>query len=46
MGRNIFQSEFAAAMIQAVRGVVHDGLSPAEAFDLLQTLKSERQGGQ
>ena len=42
MGRNIFQSEHAAAMIQAVRGVVHDGLKPEEAFDLLQTLKSEQ----
>ncbi len=46
MGRNIFQSEFPAAMIQAVRGVVHEGLVPDEAFDLLQTLKSEQQAGQ
>lgn len=38
MGRNVFQSEHPAAMLSAVRGVVHDGLSPEEAFDLFQTL--------
>ena len=34
MGRNIFQSEAPAAMLRAVRAVVHDGASPAEAHDL------------
>jgi putative autoinducer-2 (AI-2) aldolase len=34
MGRNIFQSENPVAMIQAVRGVVHDRLSPDQAFQL------------
>lgn len=38
MGRNVFQSEHPAAMLSAVRGVVHDGLTPDEAFDLYQTL--------
>lgn len=38
MGRNVFQSEHPQAMLAAVRGVVHDGLSPAEAFDLFETL--------
>lgn len=38
MGRNVFQSEHPAAMLSAVRGVVHDGLTPAEAFDLFQSL--------
>ena len=38
MGRNVFQSEYPAAMLSAVRGVVHDGLTPEEAFDLYQTL--------
>ena len=42
MGRNVFQSEDPVAMIQAVRGVVHDGLKPAEAFDLFQTLKQRK----
>ena len=38
MGRNVFQSESPAAMLSAVRGVVHDGLTPDEAFDLFETL--------
>jgi putative autoinducer-2 (AI-2) aldolase len=40
MGRNIFQAEAPVAMMQAVRGVVHEGLKPKQAFDLYQTLKS------
>ncbi|MBN1945135.1 MAG: 3-hydroxy-5-phosphonooxypentane-2,4-dione thiolase [Bradymonadales bacterium] len=43
MGRNIFQSEAPAAMIQAVSQVVHHDLKPQAAFDLYQTL--QRQGG-
>ena len=43
MGRNIFQSDAPAAMIQAVRAVVHENLSPKDAYDLYQTLKN---GGQ
>ena len=38
MGRNIFQSEAPAAMIQAVRRVVHDGASPDEAYELFREL--------
>ncbi len=38
MGRNIFQSEAPAAMLQAVRAVVHQGASPAEAHDLYRRL--------
>ncbi|GAA2189880.1 3-hydroxy-5-phosphonooxypentane-2,4-dione thiolase [Leucobacter alluvii] len=38
MGRNVFQSEHPAAMLSAVRGVVHDGMTDAEAFELFQTL--------
>jgi putative autoinducer-2 (AI-2) aldolase len=41
MGRNIFQSEAPAAMIQAVRNVVHENARPAQAFELYQTLKAE-----
>jgi putative autoinducer-2 (AI-2) aldolase len=41
MGRNIFQSDAPAAMIQAVRGVVHEDMVPEEAYDLYQTLKNE-----
>ncbi len=39
MGRNIFQSEAPVAMIQAVRSVVHENLSPNEAYDLYLELK-------
>ncbi|WP_308797352.1 3-hydroxy-5-phosphonooxypentane-2,4-dione thiolase [Agromyces silvae] len=38
MGRNVFQSEHPEAMLQAVRGVVHDGLTPDEAFALFEEL--------
>jgi putative autoinducer-2 (AI-2) aldolase len=38
MGRNIFQSEAPAAMIQAVAKVVHDDLAPAEAYELYREL--------
>ncbi len=41
MGRNIFQSEAPAAMIQAVRRVVHEGMKPKHAFELYQTLRNE-----
>jgi putative autoinducer-2 (AI-2) aldolase len=39
MGRNVFQAESPVAMIQAVRGVVHDQLKPDQAFQLYQDLK-------
>lgn len=38
MGRNIFQSTAPAAMLQAVRGVVHDRLSATDAHDLYREL--------
>jgi len=41
MGRNIFQSDAPAAMIQAVRKVVHEDMAPEDALDLYQTLKNE-----
>ncbi len=40
MGRNVFQSEHPAAMLSAVRAVVHDGLKPDEAYDLFRQLSS------
>jgi 3-hydroxy-5-phosphonooxypentane-2,4-dione thiolase len=40
MGRNIFQADYPAAMIQAVRKVVHEGASVDEAWELLQDLKA------
>ncbi len=44
MGRNIFQSESPAAMIQAVRKVVHEGARPAEAHELFRSLAHEPVG--
>lgn len=37
MGRNIFQSEHPAAMLQAVAMVVHDDAKPAEAYEFFQS---------
>jgi putative autoinducer-2 (AI-2) aldolase len=42
MGRNIFQSDAPAAMIQAVGKVVHELMPPGQAFDFYQTLKREQ----
>lgn len=39
MGRNVFQSDAPAAMIQAVHAVVHDGFTPEQAFELYEDLK-------
>lgn len=38
MGRNIFQRENPLSMIQAVRGIVHSGMKPAEAHELYREL--------
>jgi putative autoinducer-2 (AI-2) aldolase len=42
MGRNIFQSEAPAAMIQAVREVVHELIKPEQAYELYRTLKEDQ----
>lgn len=39
MGRNVFQSEDPVAMIQAVHALVHDGLTPVQAFEMFNDLK-------
>ena len=39
MGRNIFQSDAPAAMLQAVRAVVHERMKPRSALELYQELK-------
>lgn len=41
MGRNIFQSEAPVAMIKAVRSIVHEGKSTADAFDIFKTEKGK-----
>lgn len=45
MGRNIFQSEFPEAMIQAVRKVVHEDMAPADAYDLYRSLSDKTKTG-
>lgn len=40
MGRNVFQSDSPAAMIQAVSAVVHKGLTPKEGLELFNELKN------
>jgi putative autoinducer-2 (AI-2) aldolase len=42
MGRNIFQSDAPAAMIQAVRKVVHEKMKPEHAYEYFLTLKNEK----
>jgi 3-hydroxy-5-phosphonooxypentane-2,4-dione thiolase len=39
MGRNIFQSDCPIGMLQAVSKIVHEGMAPAEAFDLYTMIK-------
>ena len=41
MGRNIFQSDAPAAMLEAVRGVVHDGLRPEVAFEMYRASRGD-----
>ncbi len=41
MGRNIFQSDAPEAMINAVRKVVHENMSAAQAFELYTELKNQ-----
>jgi 3-hydroxy-5-phosphonooxypentane-2,4-dione thiolase len=41
MGRNIFQSDSPSGMIQAVRAIVHDGLTPDEAFNVYRAAQGE-----
>jgi 3-hydroxy-5-phosphonooxypentane-2,4-dione thiolase len=38
MGRNVFQSDHSAAILTAIRAIVHDGLKPDEAFEVYQEL--------
>ena len=46
MGRNIFQSEFPIAMIQAVNNVVHKNMKPADALEVYNTLKNKMENEQ
>lgn len=39
MGRNIFQSDCPAGMAQAIGTVVHQGFTPAQAYEVYQSVK-------
>ncbi|MDA0812117.1 MAG: 3-hydroxy-5-phosphonooxypentane-2,4-dione thiolase [Verrucomicrobia bacterium] len=41
MGRNIFQADAPVPMMKAVRGVVHEGMSAADAFAMYEDLKAQ-----
>ena len=40
MGRNIFQSDSPAGMAVAIGKVVHEGYTPAQAYDVYETIKN------
>jgi putative autoinducer-2 (AI-2) aldolase len=42
MGRNIFQSDAPIPMMRAVRGVVHEGLTPEQGFQMYKDLKASK----
>jgi putative autoinducer-2 (AI-2) aldolase len=42
MGRNIFQSDAPKAMMQAIYKIVHENAKPAEAYELYEKLKKEK----
>jgi putative autoinducer-2 (AI-2) aldolase len=42
LGRNVWQNPHPVAMMRALNGVIHDGLTPKQAFDLFETAKQKR----
>lgn len=42
MGRNIFQSDAPVAMMKAVNRIVHENMTPEEAYDYFNSIKAER----
>ena len=42
MGRNIFQSDCPAGMAQAIGKVVHEGYTPAQAYEVYQEVKHQK----
>ncbi len=43
MGRNVFQSEHPVAMIRAVRAIVHENMTPEEAYRLYSSISGDEQ---
>jgi putative autoinducer-2 (AI-2) aldolase len=41
LGRNVWQNPHPLAVMRALNGVVHDGLTPKQAFDLFRSLQNE-----
>ena len=41
LGRNVWQNPHPVAVMRALNGVIHDGLTPKQAFELFNTLKSK-----
>ena len=41
MGRNVFQAQNPRAMIQALRAVVHEGVTGKQAFEMYQSLRAD-----
>lgn len=41
MGRNVWQSDYPAAIIQGVKGIIHDNLSVKEAHEMVEGLQNE-----
>ena len=41
MGRNIFQSDAPVAMMKAVNRIVHENMTPEEAYDYFNSIKAE-----
>jgi hypothetical protein len=41
MGRNIWQSEYPAAILQAVKAIIHNNASVKEALDMVTSLSTE-----
>jgi len=39
LGRNIWQNDCPEGMARALQGVIHEGLTPQQAFELCQTMK-------
>ena len=44
LGRNIWQNDFPVAMISALRAIIHDNVTPKEAQELYDSLKSKQAG--
>lgn len=42
LGRNIWQNPHPVAMMKALNSVIHSNATPAQAFDLFETLKREK----